>query len=221
MNEWFSGVYIPSRHGRLPTNVTQDVSARLVTLRCQLLTGLEDKTEEVRRLGMGRLLGDLSRKMQNKATQKDKDPLKILIHSTHDTGLAALSSTLDVFDDKCVISDIFGTVVHRIHLQRWPAFTASIIFELFKKSQTAAQPTMLQTILSPFRVRPVDEYCESNHMLPHVLSALTTYPQLFECAIRTRTYTYLCARTRESTWRVHQSSAHSKPSWIASRSLHL
>lgn len=102
-----------SRHGRLPTNVTQDVSAMSITLRCQLLTGLEDKTEEVRRLGMGRLLGDLSRKMQNKATQKDKDPLKILIHSTHDTGLAALSSTLDVFDDKCVISDI---VVHRIHL---------------------------------------------------------------------------------------------------------
>ncbi|KIY70843.1 phosphoglycerate mutase-like protein [Cylindrobasidium torrendii FP15055 ss-10] len=99
-----------------------------------------DKTEEVRRLGMGRLLGDLSRKMHNKATQKDKDPLKILVHSTHDTGLAALASTLDVFDDK------------------WPAFTASITFELFKKSQTAAQPTMLQTILSPFRVRPVDEY---------------------------------------------------------------
>ena len=59
-----------------------------------------DKTEEVRRLGMGRLLDDISRKMQHKVEQKDKDPLKILVHSTHDTALAGLCSTLDVFDDK-------------------------------------------------------------------------------------------------------------------------
>jgi hypothetical protein len=50
---------------------------------------------------MGRLLEDLTRKMQRKVEKGDYDPLKILVHSTHDTALAALCSTLDVFDEKC------------------------------------------------------------------------------------------------------------------------
>ncbi|KIL63494.1 hypothetical protein M378DRAFT_164353 [Amanita muscaria Koide BX008] len=74
-----------------------------------------DKTEEVRRLGMGPLLADLSRKMQSKVDQGAQDPLKLLIHSTHDTTIAALCSTLDVYDEK------------------WPPFTSSITFELFKR----------------------------------------------------------------------------------------
>lgn len=67
---------------------------------------------------MGRLLDDLSRKMSHKADHGDKDVLKILvcvmfpslaerklmnggqIHSTHDTALAGLASTLDVFDER-------------------------------------------------------------------------------------------------------------------------
>ena len=61
-----------------------------------------DKTEEVRRLGMGRLLEDLSTKMQHKAVFESQDPLKILVHSTHDTAIAGLCSTLDVFDDRFV-----------------------------------------------------------------------------------------------------------------------
>lgn len=71
-----------------------------------LLTRLKsqtDKTEEVRRLGMGRLLEDLSRKMQHKAVYGSQDPLKILVHTTHDTAIAALCSTLDVFDDRSVL----------------------------------------------------------------------------------------------------------------------
>lgn len=65
-----------------------------------------DKTEEVRRLGMGRLLSDLSHKMQNvvKAKSNGQEEPKILVHSTHDTALAGLCSTLDVFDDKFVLS---------------------------------------------------------------------------------------------------------------------
>lgn len=51
---------------------------------------------------MGRLLDDLATKMQQKATQGVRDPLKIAVHSTHDTALAGLASTLDVFDDKYV-----------------------------------------------------------------------------------------------------------------------
>jgi acid phosphatase len=50
---------------------------------------------------MGRLLSDLSSRMQDKVQGGGEgDPLKILVHSTHDTALAALCNTLDVFDDK-------------------------------------------------------------------------------------------------------------------------
>ena len=47
----------------------------------------------------------MSRKMQRKVQSSskkegEKDPLKILVHSTHDTALAGLLSTLDVYDDK-------------------------------------------------------------------------------------------------------------------------
>ncbi|KAI0371258.1 phosphoglycerate mutase-like protein [Pilatotrama ljubarskyi] len=91
-----------------------------------------DRTEEVRRLGMGPLLSDLSQKMQAKAEKGDADPTKILIHSTHDTCLAGLSNTLDIFDEK------------------WPAFTAAITFELFKKrDEPEAQSTSpWQSVLS-------------------------------------------------------------------------
>ncbi|KAJ7755374.1 histidine phosphatase superfamily [Mycena maculata] len=99
-----------------------------------------DKTQEVRRLGMGPLLSDLSQKMHHKAERGAEDPLKILVHSTHDTALAAMCSTLDVFDDK------------------WPAFTASITFELFKKSQPVVEGSYLQAVLTPFKPKPTPEY---------------------------------------------------------------
>ncbi|TCD67802.1 hypothetical protein EIP91_011930 [Steccherinum ochraceum] len=93
------------------------------------------KTEEVRRLGMGRLLSDLTRKMSSKAEKEEADKMKILVHSTHDTALAGLCSTLDVFDD------------------RWPSFSAAITFELFHKRSTEdlSKRTLFQTVLSPFR----------------------------------------------------------------------
>ncbi|KAF8589105.1 phosphoglycerate mutase-like protein [Ramaria rubella] len=102
------------------------------------------KTHEFRRLAMGRLLDDLQRKMTHKAKHGDRNPLKLLIHSTHDTALAGLCSTLDVFDE------------------RWPAFTASITFELFRK-ETAPPPVhhaVFQSVLgsySPFP-KPRPEY---------------------------------------------------------------
>ncbi|KAE9396149.1 phosphoglycerate mutase-like protein, partial [Gymnopus androsaceus JB14] len=113
-----------------------------------------DKTEEVRRLGMGRLLDDLSTKMQHKVVHGDKDPLKILVHSTHDTALAGLASTLDVYDDK------------------WPQFTSSITFELFKAAPTNNVSSIFQTIMSPFRSKPSPEhyirmrYQNKNMVLP-------------------------------------------------------
>ncbi len=51
---------------------------------------------------MGRLLEDLTNKMQHKIEKGRKDPLKVLVHATHDTGIAGLCSTLDVFDEKYV-----------------------------------------------------------------------------------------------------------------------
>ncbi|KAH7926267.1 phosphoglycerate mutase-like protein [Leucogyrophana mollusca] len=87
------------------------------------------KNEEGRRLGMGRLLDDVSQKMQHKVDHPSQDPMKILVHSTHDSTLAALCSTFDVFDEK------------------WPPFTSSVTFELFKKQDIPAQQTTLQTLL--------------------------------------------------------------------------
>lgn len=76
-----------------------------------------DKTEECRRLGVGRLLSDLSLKMDSKSKTKSRtkvkkgilngnengegeDGMKILVHCTHDTALSALMATFDVYDEK-------------------------------------------------------------------------------------------------------------------------
>jgi acid phosphatase len=49
---------------------------------------------------MGRLLAEISGKMDRKAAGDDENPQKILIHSTHDTAIAGLLGTLEVFDDR-------------------------------------------------------------------------------------------------------------------------
>lgn len=51
---------------------------------------------------MGRLLEELGKKLTHKAENDADDPLKILVHSTHDTGVAPLLNTLDVFDERFV-----------------------------------------------------------------------------------------------------------------------
>lgn len=61
-----------------------------------------DDTEEVRRLGMGRLLSDVAEKMHAKADEGSHNKLKLLVHSTHDTSLAGICKTLEVFDDRYV-----------------------------------------------------------------------------------------------------------------------
>ncbi|KAG2034004.1 histidine phosphatase superfamily [Suillus americanus] len=81
------------------------------------------KSEDGRRLGMGRLLADASEKMQRKIQPHSKDPTKLLVHTTHDSTLAALLCTFDVFDDK------------------WPPFTSSVTFELFRKRTLASGQT--------------------------------------------------------------------------------
>lgn len=53
---------------------------------------------------MGRLLSDVSEKMHAKASEGARNRLKLLVHSTHDTSLAGICKTLDVFDEKYVLS---------------------------------------------------------------------------------------------------------------------
>lgn len=111
---------------------------------------------------MGPLLSDLAQKMQAKAENSDANAAKILIHSTHDTCLAGLSNTLDIFDERYV----YPAMHTHIHLMltsicRWPAFTAAVTFELFKKHTPAVQPASpWQNVLSMFgRDREPTEHC--------------------------------------------------------------
>lgn len=123
-----------------------------------------DDTEEVRRLGMGRLLEDMSKKMQKKVDHSAEDPMRLLIHSTHDTTLAGICATLDVFDEKCVI--LAGGLRPRNLLRytryRWPAFTSHISFELFRKKDAVLhnQSFAWQTVLSKLNRSSSDDYCK-------------------------------------------------------------
>lgn len=65
-----------------------------------LLTRDADRTEEVRRLAMGRLLAETSAKMNQTVARDDKNPPKILIYCTHDSVIAGILGTLEVFDDQ-------------------------------------------------------------------------------------------------------------------------
>lgn len=114
MAEWFSGTSFQYKPSIVTSNIplhctiTGCESSLYIYIwmhtKCYTFTTFSfdftDKTEEVRRLGMGRLLADVSQKMQAKIDRGVDDPLKILVHSTHDTSLAAICATLDVFDDK-------------------------------------------------------------------------------------------------------------------------
>ncbi|KIM33840.1 hypothetical protein M408DRAFT_325425 [Serendipita vermifera MAFF 305830] len=73
------------------------------------------KSLEYRRLAMGPLLDDLQSKMQKRVDEGERESPNLLVYSTHDTALAGLLSSLDVFD------------------HRWPEFTAFVTFELFKQ----------------------------------------------------------------------------------------
>ena len=49
---------------------------------------------------MGRLLAEVSGKMNQRATAPDQETPKIFIHTTHDTAIAGLLGTLEVFDNR-------------------------------------------------------------------------------------------------------------------------
>jgi len=90
---------------------------------------------ELRRLGIGRVMDDVSQKMQRKASKKNEDPLKILVNCTHDTTIAGVLQTFGVYD------------------QKWPPFTAQMTFELFRDKSDASPPqseSFLNKVTSSF-----------------------------------------------------------------------
>ncbi|KAF7349275.1 Acid phosphatase [Mycena sanguinolenta] len=117
-----------------------------------------DKTHEVRRLGMGPLLSDLAAKMARKAELGAEDPLKVLVHSTHDTALAATLSTLDVFDEKYVFDELISTCKTRTDLTGGRHLPHISLFELFKRQPPESKRSYLQTVLSPFTAATSPEY---------------------------------------------------------------
>ncbi|KAK0552889.1 hypothetical protein OC846_002727 [Tilletia horrida] len=89
VSEWFSGYYDPDTK----------------------------KATEFKRLAMGRLLTELQTQIDAKIAQPEQNKLKLGIYSTHDTTLAGILCTLDVFD------------------HQWPSFAASVNFELFRRAK--------------------------------------------------------------------------------------
>ncbi|CEL63245.1 hypothetical protein RSOLAG1IB_05287 [Rhizoctonia solani AG-1 IB] len=79
------------------------------------------KDGEFRRLAMGRLLAEMSGGMTAIVNRTEAPKIRVL--ACHDTTLAGLCQTLDVFNN------------------RWPDFTASITFELFSESTSQSTPS--------------------------------------------------------------------------------
>jgi len=65
-------------------------------------------------LAMGRLLAEISGKMNQRVTEGGESHPKILIHSTHDTAIAGLLGTLEVFDERCVLAPSRRVVPHEL-----------------------------------------------------------------------------------------------------------
>ncbi|CAO3687545.1 unnamed protein product [Rhizopus microsporus] len=77
-------------------------------------------SNEVRRLALGRLMGEIQDRMVRKQEgkdAKDEERLKLAVYSGHDTTIAPLLIILNAFDE------------------RWPPFGSAILFELFKEKQ--------------------------------------------------------------------------------------
>jgi acid phosphatase len=92
------------------------------------------------RLSMGRLLGDLTSRLQDRITKGTSDQLRLGLYGCHDTTLGGILNALQCFDDK------------------WPVFTAYVSFELFKKSSSAPQTGGITSWLSSFSPPATQDY---------------------------------------------------------------
>lgn len=85
---------------------------------------------QYRRLAMGPLLYDLADRLSSAAALGRSEDLRLGIYATHDTTLAGIMSTLDAFD------------------RRWPAFTASIGVELWRRPSEVTALSTTNTLPS-------------------------------------------------------------------------
>ncbi|RUP52188.1 hypothetical protein BC936DRAFT_138072 [Jimgerdemannia flammicorona] len=88
------------------------------------------QSEEMRRLGMGRLMGEIQDRIVRRAegrTEEERkagdDELKMAVYAGHDTSIAPMLILLDAFDNK------------------WPPFSSIIIFELLQDTTVPPKKT--------------------------------------------------------------------------------
>ena len=84
------------------------------------------ESSEYRKLGIGALIGDLTQNMVDHARGVRNEPLKMSLVGCHDTTIAASLAALGAFD---------------VEKDKWPNFTSSIAFELFKRTKPENLPT--------------------------------------------------------------------------------
>jgi acid phosphatase len=88
------------------------------------------ESEEYRKLGIGGLIGDLTQRMVESTggvpKEGQSEPLKMSLSGCHDTTIAATLTALGGF---------------RVDKDKWPNFTSSIAFELFKVKDASSTST--------------------------------------------------------------------------------
>lgn len=119
------------------------------------------KDREFGQLSMGRLLGDLREKMEDKVKdpREAKEKLRLSVYSCHDTSLGGILRALDVFDG------------------RWPPFTSHVAVG---KSNAPGTPLLLSAIdpnLPPGLRAPRQNSSASRHRRPLSSSACTSPPR--------------------------------------------
>ncbi|KAL7316637.1 hypothetical protein PS15m_005714 [Mucor circinelloides] len=108
-------------HGfKLPSDIDDDILKDLEEVVVKEWFYGHMASAEVRRLGLGRLMGVIRDRMslREKGGADDDEKLKLAIYSGHDTTVAPLLIILNAFDD------------------RWPPFGSAILFELFKQKES-------------------------------------------------------------------------------------
>lgn len=87
-----------------------------------------EESNEYRKLGIGSLIGDLTQRMVEQTTSSsssadgNREPFKISLSGCHDTTIAASLAALGAFN---------------VDTDKWPRFTSSIAFELFKRENSS------------------------------------------------------------------------------------
>ena len=124
-NDIFDSFVCAEAHGiPLPEKLDLEMAQKTQNLLIEQWWGAFQRVESVRRLGIGRVVGEIADNLREKAVGKSK--VKFHLMSGHDSTIAPLLIAFDHFD------------------QRWPPFAANVIFELYegKNQQAASSPSV-------------------------------------------------------------------------------